>query len=234
MKISIIVQARMSSQRFPGKVLYKVDDKPIIAFLLERISRCYGLDRTIVATSTDKSDDPISDYCNSNAITSYRGSLNNVSARFKDIICENGIDAFVRLSGDSPLIDQGIIDKAVSSFRSNDYDIVTNVLERTYPKGQSVEVLHSSVFLKAFPETRKKNYCEHVTTYFYDNKDNYRIFNLVSGKEAGNIQLSVDTEDDVKIFEQIVAMMDRPHWQYNWEEVLGLYNCIANKIKWKD
>ncbi len=231
MKIYVIVQARMSSQRFPGKVLYKVDGKPLISFLLERVNRCYGLDKIVVATSIDKSDDPIHDYCNANTVTCYRGSLNNVSERFKDIIKENNIKAFVRLSGDSPLIDQGIVDNAVSLFRENDYDIVTNVLRRTYPRGQSVEVLRSSVFLKAFPETKKPDYCEHVTKYFYDNKGSYRIYSFVSGKDAGNIQLSVDTKGDVKVFEQIVAKMDRPHWQYNWEEVLELYNCVINEAK---
>ena len=231
MKIYAIVQARMSSQRFPGKVLYKVNGIPLIAFLLERVNRCYGIDKVVIATSTDKSDDPINGYCITNAVTCYRGSLNNVSERFNNIVTENNIDAFVRLSGDSPLIDQGIVDNAVSLFRGGDYDIVTNVLQRTYPKGQSVEVLRSSIFLKAFPEIKKEKYCEHVTTYFYDNKENYNIYNFVSGNDAGNIQLSVDTVDDLKIFEKIIAKMNPPYWQYNWEEVLGLYNCIVRRIK---
>ena len=231
MKIYAIVQARMSSQRFPGKVLYKVNGIPLIAFLLERVNRCYGIDKVVIATSTDKSDDPINGYCITNAVTCYRGSLNNVSERFRNIVTDNSIDAFVRLSGDSPLIDQGIVDEAVSLFRDNDYDIVTNVLPRTFPKGQSVEVLRSSVFLKAFPEMKKEKYCEHVTTYFYDNKKNYKIYNFVSGKDVENIQLSVDTEDDMKMFEQIVSRMDRPQWQYNWEEVLSLYNLCCKSEK---
>ncbi len=214
----------MSSQRFPGKVLYKVNGVPLIAFLLERVNRCREINRIAVATSTDVSDDPIHDYCNANSVTCYRGSLNNVSERFNNIITENNIDAFVRLSGDSPLIDQSIIDKAVSLFRDNDYDIVTNVLRRTYPRGQSVEVLRSSVFLKAFPEIKKEKYCEHVTSYFYDNKDTFRIYNIDSERDMGDIQLSVDTEDDMKMFEQVVSRMNRPQWQYSWEEILSLYN----------
>ena len=224
MEIYAIVQARMSSQRFPGKVLYKVNGVPLIAFLLERVNRCREINRIAVATSTDVSDDPIHDYCNANSVTCYRGSLNNVSERFNNIITENNIDAFVRLSGDSPLIDQSIIDKAVSLFRDNDYDIVTNVLRRTYPRGQSVEVLRSSVFLKAFPEIKKEKYCEHVTSYFYDNKDTFRIYNIDSERDMGDIQLSVDTEDDMKMFEQVVSRMNRPQWQYSWEEILSLYN----------
>ena len=226
MEIYAIVQVRMTSQRFPGKALRKVEGKPLITFLLERINRCYGIDKIVIATSTDKSDDPINDYCITNAVTCHRGSLNNVSERFNDIIKENNIEAFVRLSGDSPLIDQEIIDKAASLFRENDYDIVTNVLRRTYPKGQSVEVLGSSAFLKAFSEIKKEKYCEHITTYFYDNKENYKIHNFVSSKNVGDVQLSVDTKDDMNVFEQIVARMDRPHWQYNWEEVLSFHNCI--------
>ena len=229
MKIYALIQARMNSERFPGKVLHKVKGKPLISFMLERIKRCQGLEGLIVATSVDKSDDPLYQYCSSHGIRCCRGSLKNVPKRFKDIIQTNNIKVFVRLSGDSPLIDPAIVEKGISLFRENNYDIVTNVFHRSYPKGQSVEVLRSSIFLEAYQEIEKLPYNEHVTKYFYENKTKYRIYNFTSGMEAGDIQLSVDTADDMKLFEEIVKKIERPHWQYTWQEILELRKNILGK-----
>lgn len=225
MKIAAIVQARMSSQRFPGKILYKVNGKPLISFLLDRIRCCSALD-IIIATSVDASDNFVLQYCKSNNVICYRGPLDNVYRRFREIIEKNSISAFVRLSADSPFIDPTIIQKGVKLFCDNDYDIVTNVFPRTYPKGQSVEVLRSEVFLNRGLDIEKYPYCEHITTYFYENKDKYRIYNFPADKPAADVQLSVDTAEDMKLFEAIIGKMDKPHWQYSWEEILELRDKI--------
>ncbi|MDH3975360.1 MAG: NTP transferase domain-containing protein [Deltaproteobacteria bacterium] len=231
MKIYAIVQARMSSKRFPGKTLYKVQNKPLISFLLETLSKCRGLDDILLATSIDKSDDPILDYCEKKSVRHFRGSLDNVAERFKDIIEAENIDAFVRLSGDSPLLDPQIIEKAVALYRKNEYDIVTNVLNRSFPKGQSVEVVNAKTFLEAYSELKSNEDKEHVMPFFYRNKDKYNIFNIESDYDASTVQLSVDTDGDMRIFKLILNKMDRPHWQYNWKEVLELRDSAVSRIQ---
>jgi len=228
MKIYAIVQARMSSKRFPGKTLYKINNIPLICFMLERIKQCDGLDGILVATSMEKGDDPIFNYCKENDVSCHRGSLDNVAERYKDTIEANNFDAFVRLSGDSPLIDYHIVEKAITLFRDNKYDIVTNVLERSFPKGQSVELVGSKVFLNAYQRMDNAFYYEHVTSYFYEHKMSYNICNFKSGIRAGDIQLSVDTEADMEVFEQIIEKMDRPHWEYGWEEIVKLHDSIIH------
>ena len=58
---------------------------------------------------------------------------------------------FVRINGDSPLIDPKLIDKAIKiSKKKKGYDIITNVFPRTFPKGQSVEVIKDIYSKKIF------------------------------------------------------------------------------------
>lgn len=85
------------------------------------------------------------------------GPLNNVFKRFYSIIIHESCKSFVRISADSPLMDPSLIDRAVSLFKKNRYDIVTNVFPRTFPKGFSVEVINSKIILDFLLKIKKKN-----------------------------------------------------------------------------
>ena len=100
MKIGTIVQARMSSQRFPNKVLYEVAGKPLLQYLLERLEHCNCLDAIVVATSVDDSDTPIAEYCQQHSMACYRGPLANVAGRFNQVLDIYQFDGFVRVNGD--------------------------------------------------------------------------------------------------------------------------------------
>ena len=135
MKIGAIIQARMSSERLPGKVLQQIAGKPMLQYLLERLEHCEVLDGLVVATSVDESDTPITSFCQRYGVSCYRGDLNNVAGRFNDVLDSYGFDAFVRINGDSPLLDQRLVDKAVELFKQHEADLATNALVRSYPKG---------------------------------------------------------------------------------------------------
>lgn len=226
MKVGAIIQARMSSTRFAGKVLHKVAGKPMLQYLLERLDHCSALDEIAVATSTDQSDRPIADFCRKYCVACYRGPLFNVSERFKEVLANFKFDGFVRINGDSPLLDQSLIDLGIKLFLDGDYDIVTNLLPRTFPKGQSVEILKSDVFTAAFGKMKDNDDFEHVTKYFYKNFENYRIYNFESGKRLGDIHLSVDTSEDLMKFAQIVGSMNRDHWRYGYEDILEILDTM--------
>ena len=233
MKVYAIIQARMSSQRFPGKVLYNVNGKPLLGFMIERVklSKFLKNKNIIIGTSVAIADVNIENFSQNIKVISYRGDLDNVAKRFKDIIEENNIDSFVRLSGDSPLIDPKIIDRAIEIFVEGDYDLVTNVFPRSFPKGQSVEVIRSSAFLRAYSQMKSADYCEHITKHFYGNNSGYKIHNFESGVKNAVVQLSVDTKEDMELFEKMVAKMDKPHWEYGWQELLQLRSNILTGVK---
>lgn len=228
MKIGAIVQARMTSQRFPGKVLHDIAGKPMLTYLLERLKCCTSLDAIVVATSSDKLDETIYLLCERHDIPCYRGSLTNVAERFMKVLEVNPFDAFVRISGDSPLLDQRLVERGLEMIRnSSNYDVVTNVFPRTYPKGQSVEILRSGTFQAVYPLFREDEDREHVTTYFYKNKEKFKIFNFASETNNGNIQLSVDTPQDMSTVGKIISSMTKPHWEYTLDEILALHHRVT-------
>lgn len=230
MMIGVIVQARMGSKRLPGKILADIEGKPMIQYQIERIKKCSLADEIIVATSNEKSDDPVEALCSKLKVKCYRGSLNNVASRFKEIIDAYSLGAFVRISGDSPLIDPGVIDKAIRIFKEGEYDIVTNVLKRTFPKGQSVEVFRACTFGDIYGEISDPDDLEHVTRYFYRQKDKFRIFNFTLDEDYSGLNLSVDTKQDFENISSVIRMMNKESSLCAMEKVIEMYKgSLAGK-----
>jgi len=228
MKVGAIVQARMNSDRLPGKVLHPVRGKPMLEYILERLDRCALLNRVVVATSTDRTDDPVERFCRERATECYRGSLSNVASRFKNVLDIYGFDAFVRVSGDSPLLDPGLVDRAVGIFLQGDLDLVTNVFPRSYPRGQSVEVVRTETFRRVFDDGWSNDEAQHVTPFFYRCQEAFRIVNFCADADYSGIHLAVDSVADMERFAAILNAMGGPHWRYGLEEILGLYEHVSS------
>lgn len=228
MKIGAIVQARMSSKRFAGKVLYPIAGKPMLQYLLERLDRCAPLVAVVVATSVDESDTPIETLCRVRGVHCYRGSLLNVASRFRAVLDAYRFDAFVRVSGDSPLLDPNVVGRGVEMFLSGDFDLVTNVFPRSYPRGQSVEVIRADAFSRSADLMRGPDELEHVTPFFYRNREGFRIVNFSAERDYSGMDLSVDTPDDMNRVAAIVAAMTRPHWEYGLPEIREIYETVLS------
>ena len=190
MRMLLIVQARYNSSRLPGKVLKNLSGKPMLQWTLERLNNCKRVRRIFVATSEERTDDPIEDFCLSSGWSCFRGNLNDVADRFAQIVHREKIPAFVRISGDSPLMDPEIVDQAIQLYETSECDLVTNILVRTFPKGQSVEVLKADTFLKILPDFDPSEQ-EHVTSYYYKHPEKFRMIGFTGGEDAGKCQLSV-------------------------------------------
>lgn len=215
----------MSSKRLPGKVLLKLDQKVSLQWTVERLKRNSYKIPVAVISSDKKSDKPIEEFCYTNKVLFYKGSLENVIKRFQMACKFFQEDSFIRVSGDSPLIDPKLIDKAYEIHRNENFDLITNIMKRSFPKGQSVELISK----KAINELQKFNLSseerEHVTLGFYKNKDKFKIFNFESGsKEYSFQQQSIDTLNDyLKIKNLINAEPDVLN--LNW---LDIYFKIKN------
>jgi spore coat polysaccharide biosynthesis protein SpsF (cytidylyltransferase family) len=222
-----LIQARMSSQRLPGKVLMNVDGRPMLAWLVERLRCCRNLSACTIATSVDPSDDPIASLANQLAVPVVRGDLDDVAARFLAASDALKAEAFVRVNGDSPLLDPSLVDWAVSSFAAGAFDIVTNVHPRSYPKGQSVEVMRVAALRQLAMETVDRDDREHVTRYFYRSADRFRIMNFACDEDLSNVQMSVDSPEDFLAFERTAEAMVRPQWEYGFRELVELTARLA-------
>jgi spore coat polysaccharide biosynthesis protein SpsF len=230
MDVGIIVQARMSSSRLKGKVLHDVRGKPLLQYLLEGLSLCKSVNKKVVATSTEKSDDSIANFCRKYNVDCYRGELNDVAGRFVDVLKRYRFNSFVRINGDSPLLDYRLIDKAVRIFQRGTYDIVTNVFPRTFPKGQSIEVLNSEIFMKSYSDFMEEEDFEHVTKFFYKNSKRFNICSFSSSVDLSSISLVIDTPGDLELFKKIIIQMKKPRSEYGLQEIIDLYRSITKEL----
>lgn len=220
-----IIQARMSSMRLPGKVLMNIAGKPMLERVRDQVMQANGVKKVVIATSNNASDDPIEQFCYSRNFPCFRGALNDVAGRFLSVIERECAEEFIRISGDSPLIDPGLIDIAISEYGCGSYDLVTNVLDRTFPKGQSVELVRSSSFKKMYADLNDMDDREHVTKAFYRNKSNFRIKNFAAEPSAGEIQLSVDTQEDLNKVTIIINTCDMQ--SAGWRDFVKLTSKIV-------
>jgi spore coat polysaccharide biosynthesis protein SpsF len=199
-----IIQARMSSKRLYGKSLIDIGQIPALGHLIFRLKLVDRIKKIVVATSDEVSDQGIADYCKNEAITCYRGSLNNVMHRFLQVLIAENSPSFIRFCGDSPFLDPEIVNRAINIFEEHNPDLVTNVQVRSFPKGQSVEIISTEAFKKGFKIATTSFHKEHPTKIFYDQSKLFNVINFDSGGSYGDIQLSVDTGEDlqdaIKIF----------------------------------
>ena len=222
MNIATIIQARMSSSRFPKKVLKPINGKPVLEFLIDQISQKNCDMPIIVATSKNNSDQKIVDYCIKNKIKYYEGNLLNVASRFYNIVKIYNLDFFVRVCADSPLRDGNLIKKSLS-YLNEKFDIITNIMPRTYPKGQSIEVVNCKTFLSTYYNLNSEEDLEHVTRYFYKNSESYNILNFENDKDNSSINLSIDTHEDYEKICRIISKLDKNHYDYTFKDIINLY-----------
>jgi len=231
MAICALVQVRMSSKRLPGKVLYHVSGKPLLQYLMDRLSQCREIDDVIICTSTDPTDNPIADFCEKEKITCFRGCLENVAKRFREAMDYYSFDGYVRISGDSPMLDGKIVDQVIRIYHQKNIEFVTNKFPRTFPKGQSVEVLSRDLYLKHYPLFKEKEDFEHVTAYFYRNCRRISLYNLpAQDRSYGNFSLTIDDDKDMVLFEKMVECMDTPFEDYSWLELVKLKTKVLDTI----
>lgn len=193
----MIIQARSSSKRFKNKVLLPIYGKPLITHVIEKIRKSKKKIEIVVSTSREKSDDNLVNYLKSKDINFFRGSLNNVALRLYNTARKYRSNYFARISGDSPLFDFRILDEAITIKKKNkNLDLITNVFPRTFPKGQSIEIIKTSIIknnIKKFSDQNK----EHVTSYFYENFKIFKIKNFVNKYKYNSLKLSIDTIVDL-------------------------------------
>ena len=195
--ILAILQARLSSTRLPGKVLAPVLNQPMILRQIERVRRAARLDKLVVATSTDPSDEPLVAALMAAGVAVHRGSLDDVLARFIGALDATPAEHVVRLTGDCPLIDPVLIDATIELYLRMGADYGQNrLVDKGFPKGQDVEVLGAEVLRRAAREASIREEHEHVTWGIWNHPDRYRVVRLEPPVDEGHVRWTVDRPDD--------------------------------------
>ena len=176
--IGILIFARVSSRRFPGKVFKNIIfNKSLLEIVFLRLKKYFNL-KIIICTSVTKKDEKSVKFCKKKKIKYFRGSLNNVFERTVGCILKYKLDAFVRINADRPFVDFKEIKKMIAIFKKKKFDIITNQLTKNCPKGLASEIANSKIFLNMPKNKLKKKDKEHIFNFFYRNKKKYKIFNL--------------------------------------------------------
>jgi spore coat polysaccharide biosynthesis protein SpsF len=198
-----ILQVRLSSTRLPGKVLKEIMGYPMLVLQIERLRRVSLFDKLIVATSTDPSDNPLAEFCRNIKIECFRGDLSNVLARFYNAASQYEADTIVRLTGDCPLTDPAVIDGGIKYFQQNDFDYISNTLERTCPIGLDFEVFIYSALKTAYNEAELPSEKEHVTSYIYNHPGIFKIGQYKNNIDLSHLRWTVDEPSDFEFVRQV-------------------------------
>jgi len=215
-----IIQARVSSKRLPGKVLKKLNNLTILERVINQVKGSFSKKNIIVATSLDKKDIAICKICRKNKIKYYRGDLNNVAKRYFEVLKKTKKDSFLRVCADSPFIDPVLINKCKKIFYKKNPDFLTNVLPRSFPKGQSIEIFNSDFYISNFYKIKKKKDTEHVTTYFYFNKKKYNFINLKNNYDLSKKNMCIDYPKDLIKAERIIDKSKKNKLFKNWKKYI--------------
>lgn len=161
-----IVQARMGSTRLPGKVMMKIAGRPLLVYLVERISRARTLDAIVVATTINPRDNLIIEECERRGIPNFRGSESDVLGRYVSAARACEAEIVVRVTADNPFSDPDSIDRVVDALAARNADYA---IENRLPVGVTGEALTWDAlnFLDSVANTPP--WREHVTLYAKDN-----------------------------------------------------------------
>ena len=220
--ILAILQGRLSSTRLPGKVLAPVLGEPMSVRQLERLSASIEIDRLVVATSVDPSDDPLLAELERRGVTVRRGPLNDVVERFAGVVREFAPTTVVRLTADCPLADVGVIDRVIRSHRDSGSDYTSNTIHRTYPDGLDVEAVSRNAFdrLIALPLTDRER--EHVTLGIYSRPDQFTLNSVAQADDRSALRWTVDLPDDLTFVREVYERLYHENPAFGQAEILEL------------
>ncbi len=214
-----VVQARMGSSRFPGKVLRSLGERPVVEWVVRAARESAALSDVVVATTEDEADDQIEGFCVAEGVSCVRGSQDDVLDRFLRVLTQHPADGVVRLTADNPLVDPAVLVATARAFGSGDFDLLSSTHPSSLPTGVGVEVVSADALRRAsaLASSRER---EHVTATLYRLPSEFRLGSLVYQPPADDLRVTMDTEEDAALLDALVAELgDRPP---SWREVVAL------------
>ncbi|MDE2427258.1 MAG: aminotransferase class III-fold pyridoxal phosphate-dependent enzyme [Burkholderiales bacterium] len=220
MKVLAIVQARMGSTRLPNKVMLPIGDKTLIEILLNRLAKAKTLNQIIVATSTDPKNDSLRKHVEDLGYNCYSGSESDVLDRYYQAAKHFEGEVIVRITGDCPLVDAALVDKAVKLYLDGDIDYLSNTNPPTYPDGLDIEIFSFKALSQAHKKATLSYDKEHVTPYLR-NSNHFKTNYFSNSIDLSNLRWTVDEANDLKVIRNVFNTF-APDINFNWEAVHAL------------
>ena len=227
--ITGVLQARVSSRRLESKVLADLVGQPMILRQIERLRRSNRMDKLIVATSTDPTDDSLVRACTGYGVECYRGSLDDVLGRM--LLAAGRTEHIVRLTADCPLADPEVVDHVISAHVDNCNDYTSNTLVRTFPDGLDVEVVRQSAMAIAAREAQQAYDREHVTPFLYKRPSRFKLGNVTSEIDRSSLRWTVDEHVDLELVRAIYAALYPLNPNFTTQDVLRVLDSRPELAK---
>lgn len=215
-----IVQARMGSTRLPGKVLLPLTGRPVLDHVVSRLGYCKTLAQTVVATTIEVMDDPIAEWCISNGVPCFRGSVYDVLDRYYQAAINYKADPVVRITADCPAIDPTIVDEVVRGFLEGDFDLYG--LEGEFPDGLDCAVFAFSALETAWRGAKLKSEREHVGPYIINHPEKFKIGGLNKFHGLAHHRWTLDEPRDYEFLKVIFDRLYREGQPFLASDVLTL------------
>lgn len=223
-----IIQARMTSTRLPGKVLMEVMGRPMLGYQIERVARARRVDRIVLATTTNTTDDPLAAFADEAGIGLHRGSEQDVLGRAAEAArtsLDQGIpSAVVRLTADCPLIDPDLIDAVVDCLSDSTppLDYASNAIPRCWPIGLDVEAMRFEALIQADREATDSYDREHVTPFLYRQPDRFRLGHVPSPEPLSHHRWTLDEPADFELLSAVLTALYPTTPNFGFRDVLTL------------
>ncbi len=227
-----IIQARLSSTRFPGKILRDIAGKPLIWHIIHRLKKTKHIKTIVVATSDQPSDDALVDYCQRHKLKFVRGPLDNVLMRFRIAHEAFPSDYIVRITGDSPLIDPWLLDYGLEQLSLCEADIITGDRHDYLHEGSDIM---KSAFLERLLREKSDDPAakEHVSGYLTLHPDYGNVAKMTLPKSHifAGARISIDTPEDKTFIEALYAETGAPVGDLEIEDAVSILKAKPELVK---
>lgn len=211
----------MGSTRLPGKVLMDIGGETALCRVVRRLSRAKLITETAIATTDLPADDAIVSEAKRLGVRCFRGSEQDVLARYLGAAEEFKAEVIVRVTSDCPLTDAGVADRVLQDFFQARVDFSYNDVEHSFPRGLDIEAFSREAFERADQNADLQYQREHVTPVFYERPDLFRVAIVHAEQDYARCRWTLDTPDDLHLIREIYShFSDRD--DFTWRDVVAL------------
>lgn len=206
-----IIQARLGSSRLPGKVLLTLAGRPVLDWVVARAGASNAFAEIVLATTTEPGDDALANHGNTLGLRVVRGSETDVLDRYRLAAAASRADIITRVTSDCPLIEPAILAAMAARCQPpREFDIISNAVERTFPRGLDTEMFTRAALEAAATEARDPAEREHVTVFIYRRPMRFRIAHFTQAIDHSHDRWTLDTPEDYALLSRIFEAAPDP------------------------
>ena len=209
-----IIQARLSSTRLPGKVLLPLKGRPVLDWVANAARAIPGIDKVVVATSTDAGDDAIARWAEGYGMACHRGPLDDVLERFAQAARAENADIVMRLTADCPLLDPQVCGEVLALLKRGGTAYASNATPPSWPDGLDCEAFTRQALDAAAAEATRPSDREHVTVFIRDRRHRFAQASLICPLPGlSGERWTLDEPADLAFLDAVTAELDhRPSY----------------------